>query len=100
MLVVTSRPLVRTRLRSLAEDLALPIPTFVERAEQVLGAAPSPLLLLDLGSCADAERLEPIVREWEAQSPGAVLVVFAPLVDRDAELRTTVMLARTAASSE
>ena len=101
MLIVTTRPLVRERLRSLAVDVGLSRPVFVDRLEQVLEeSVTTPLLFIDLGSCATDEHLEPILRTWDAYRPGTVVLVLVPLLQRDIELQATVRLARCLGSAE
>ena len=101
MLVVTTRLLVRTRLRALADELALPAPTFLDDVTHALEeSAGAATLLIDLGSCAFHEQLEPMVRAWSAYNPAGVLILLVPLLDRERELETTVRLARTVSNPE
>src|SRR5688572_5565929 len=53
----------------------------------------SPLLFLDLGSCASDSGLEMAVRSWTAENPNSVVVFFVPLLDREAETRLIFRLA-------
>jgi hypothetical protein len=95
MLVVTTRTAVRERLGAVSTRLGLPSPTFVGRVEEALESGiDSPVLLLDLGSCCKDESLEHVLRTWEAYRPGGEVVVFTPLIDREAELKAAVTLVR------
>jgi hypothetical protein len=93
MLVVSTRPAVRERLKAVSEAFHSPAPTFVSRVEDALGEESS-LLILDLGGCCMDPDLVPIIRAWETYHPGSELVLFTPLIERDAELRAVVSVVR------
>jgi hypothetical protein len=75
--------------------LGLPAPHFAAAVEEALGpAGDAPVLLLDLGSCCDDPSVAPVLRAWECFRPGSEVVILAPLLDRERELRATVTLVR------
>jgi AraC-like DNA-binding protein len=93
MLVVSTRPAVRERLKAVSAVLNLSAPKFIARIEDALGED-SPLLILDLGSCCKDTELLPMIRIWETYRPGSELVLFTPLIDREAELTVAVSVVR------
>ena len=93
LVAVTTRPAIRARLRQVCSALDLPPPHFASAVEEALGpAGNAPVLLLDLGSCCADLTVTPIMRAWECFCPGSELVILAPLLDRERELRTAVAL--------
>ena len=87
MIVVTTQFSARARLRQVASTLGFPAPTFYCRASELpVGTIPDTVLLLDLGSCAREPELRPRVAGWLASHPDTALVLFVPLLDRDAEM--------------
>jgi hypothetical protein len=93
MLVVSTRPAVRERLKAVSDALGIPGPRFIARVEDALGEDSS-LLVLDLGSCCKDADLVAIIRVWEAYRPGSELVLFTPLIDREGELKAVVSVVR------
>ncbi|HEX2717644.1 MAG TPA: hypothetical protein VHM67_08165 [Gemmatimonadaceae bacterium] len=87
MIAVTTQIGARDRLRQVATKLGFPVPTFCVRAADLPpGVVADTILLLDLGSCAREPELSPRVARWLASHPGTALVLFVPLLDRDAEM--------------
>jgi hypothetical protein len=100
VLAVTTRATVRARLRELAAGFGLPTPVFVEHVGDVLSArADVALLVLDLGSCSDFPGLGCAIRGWASARSAAEVVVFAPLLQREAELRAAVSIAQGSCSA-
>lgn len=92
-LAVTARPAVRARVEAASEMLSLPAPVFVDDIMEALERGiDRAVLLLDLGSCCRQEELVTLLRVWAAFHPSSEIVVFTPLVDREAELHVAVSL--------
>ena len=101
MLAVTTRLPVRVRLEGICTQLGLPAPIFVGLLEEALeSGVDRPVLFLDLGSCCKDRELGCLVQTWEAFRPGSEVVLFTPLLDREAELRAAVSLVKSARSVE
>jgi hypothetical protein len=95
LIAVSTRPVVRERLKCICRDLMLGAPYLIERPEDApYHAATAALLLVDLGSCARDAQLLGAIRQWELMRPDSTLVLFAPLLDRELELRLAVRLSR------
>lgn len=87
MIAVTTQQGARERLRHVASTLGFPAPTFYARASELpVGAVPDTVLLLDLGCCAREPMLRSRIAGWAAAHPRASLILFVPLLDRDAEM--------------
>lgn len=93
ILGVTNRPAVRARIEAASARLSLPTPVFVDDISDAieLGIDRS-VLLLDLGSCCRQGELLALVRVWAVFHPGSEIVLFTPLVEREAELRAALNL--------
>ena len=101
ILGVTTRPAVRARVLAVSGSLALPCPRFVGNVIDTLEVQiESAVLLLDLGSCCQDAELLPLVQAWTAFHPETEVVLFTPLLDRETELRITVLLVREVRSAE
>jgi hypothetical protein len=73
--------------------LSLPAPVFVDEITDALELGiDRAVLLLDLGSCCRQDELVTLLRVWAAFHPSSEIVVFTPLVDREAELHSVVSL--------
>lgn len=73
--------------------LSLPAPVFVDDVTEALERGiDRAVLLLDLGSCCRQEELVTLVRVWAAFHPSSEILLFTPLVDREAELHAAVSL--------
>lgn len=95
MIAVTTRPAVRERVRAVAVLLRLGAPHFVTSVCDLRGAnADADLLCLDLLACGQQYDIVRELRSWASSVPGRRIVAFAPLVDRERELRTALALAR------
>src|SRR3954470_10963404 len=93
ILAVSSRPAVRARIDAASTMLSLPAPVFVDEITDALELGiDRAVLLLDLGSCCRQDELVTLLRVWAAFHPGSEIVVFTPLVDREAELHSVVSL--------
>lgn len=95
IIAVTARAAVRLRIAAVSAQLALGRPCFAGTLEEALALDPrGALLVIDLGSCApDADRREQ-VRAWARLAPAREIVLFTPLLERDAELRVALELLR------
>lgn len=95
ILGVTTRPAVRARISDVSGSLAIPRPLFVGNVLDTLERQlESAVLLLDLGSCCRETELLRLVHAWTTFHPESEIVLFTPLLDRESELRTTVLLVR------
>jgi hypothetical protein len=93
ILGVTSRPAVQARIAAVSADLSLPPAVFVDGMTEALELGiDRAVLLLDLASCCRESELLALVRVWIAFHPGSQVVVFTPLIDREAELPVVVRL--------
>ena len=93
ILAVTTRPAVRARVQAASTGLSLPAPVFVDDVTDALELGiDRAVLLLDLGSCCRHHELVTLIRVWAAFHPSSEIVVFTPLIDREAELQAVVSL--------
>lgn len=95
VLVVSTRPAVCERVRAATQALGLSPPSVVARAGHLPRIEGGEwLLCLDLAVCCCEPGLVAALRAWSARGPRRLLVIFAPLVDRERELRATALLTR------
>lgn len=95
MLAVTTQPAVRERLKEVSAALGLALLGFSDSIEEALESGiDSPVLFLDLGSCSRDRSLQHALHTWEAFRPGSEVLLFAPLIDQESELRAAVTLTR------
>lgn len=95
VVVVSTRPAVRERVRAAARALGLSAPSIIARAGHLPRMEGGEwLLCLDLADCCREPGLVAALRAWSARGPQRLLVIFAPLVDRERELRITAQLTR------
>jgi hypothetical protein len=91
--VVTVRPTVKLRLRSVSAALGLVEPVCIARPEDALPVFHRGVgLVVDLVTTAREPALAQLVRDWERERPDCPLVLIAPLIDRETELKITVAL--------
>lgn len=94
MIAITSDNCVKDRLRGVTSTLGLPMPDYRCRVGALPpGAVPDSVLFLDLGSTCREPHLFLAVRGWLASHPTVTLIVFVPLLDRDAEMHAMFELA-------
>jgi hypothetical protein len=92
-LAVTVRPTVKLRLRGVSTALGLVEPVCVARPEDALPAFHCAVgLVIDLVTTGREHALAQLVRDWERERPDCPIVLLAPLIDRETELRIMVAL--------
>ncbi|HEX2778167.1 MAG TPA: hypothetical protein VHM30_01635 [Gemmatimonadaceae bacterium] len=94
MIAVTTQQSARERLRHVALVLGFPSPGFFRQtADLPPREAGASILFVDLGSCAHEAHLRANLSAWLARNQAMSLVLYVPLLDRDAEMHAMFDLA-------
>lgn len=97
LIAVTRRPAVRLRIAAVSAQVGLPAPVFCDRVDEVIARSSEiAVIILDLASCCRDAGLPRLIWHWTRRWPDSELVLFAPLLDPDTELETTLTLLRAA----